>query len=94
MKKRVSSTELHPTDLHLRTAIEQSPLATAILGPDGGYLLVNSTWKELWKPALGEPSEETNVFENERFKTMGLTPYLETCRHNGEITTPLLFREA
>jgi diguanylate cyclase (GGDEF)-like protein len=94
MEERVTQTELHPTALHLRTAIEQSPLATAILDPDGGVLLVNSAWKELWKPASGEPSAETNIFENERFRTMGLTPYIETCRNNGEITTPLLFREA
>jgi hypothetical protein len=40
------------TDLHLRTALEQSPLGTAILGPDGRYLLVNAAWNALW--ALGE----------------------------------------
>jgi PAS domain-containing protein len=54
--QRSSPTELHPTELHLRTAIEQSPLATAILDPYGGYLLVNSAWKELWAPGVGGPS--------------------------------------
>src|SRR5215203_7205963 len=83
-----------PTDLYLSTMIEQSPLATAVLDPDGRYLLVNSSWKELWALGVGGPSEEPNVFENERFMAMGLTPYLEACRRNGEITTPLLFREA
>ena len=43
---------LKTTDLHLRTAIEQSPLGTAILGPDGRHLLVNSAWNSLL--ALGE----------------------------------------
>lgn len=41
------------THLHLRTAIEQSPLATALLGPDGRYLLVNAAWNALWSLGVG-----------------------------------------
>ena len=82
------------TDLHLRTAIEQSPLATAILGPDGSYLLVNAAWNELWGLGEGEPLGGSNVFESERLRALGLTPYLEECGKNGEVITPLLFHEA
>jgi diguanylate cyclase (GGDEF)-like protein len=79
------------TQLHLRTAIEQSPLATAILGPDGRYLLVNDAWKALWSLAVGEPPEGSNVFEDERLRAMGLIPYLEECRADGVVSTsPLL----
>ena len=79
------------THLHLRTAIEQSPLATAILGPDGRYLLVNAAWKALWSLAVGEPPEGSNVFEDERLRAMGLIPYLEECRADGAVTVaPLL----
>jgi diguanylate cyclase (GGDEF)-like protein len=81
------------TDLHLRTALEQSPLGTAILGPDGRYLLVNAAWNAMW--VLGEdgPPEDSSVFENERLRAMGLIPYLEECRQNGKVTTPILFCE-
>jgi diguanylate cyclase (GGDEF)-like protein len=89
IEKRGSSTELH-----LRTVIEQSPLATAILDPDGRYLLVNAAWNALW--SLGEYGflEGSSVFDSERLRAMGLTAYLEECRQNGEVTEPLLFREA
>ena len=82
------------TDLHLRTAMEQSPLGTAIVDPDGRYLLVNAAWNALWALGEGGPPEDSSVFENERLRAMGLIPYLEECRQNGEVTTPILFCEA
>jgi PAS domain-containing protein len=82
-RKRGSSTELH-----LGTAIEQSPLATAILDPGGRYLLVNAAWNALWPTGEGL-AETSNVFESERLRAMGLTPYLEECRYSGKLTTPL-----
>jgi PAS domain-containing protein len=79
------------THLHLRTAIEQSPLATAILGPDGRYLLINAAWNALWSLGVGGPPEGSNVFEDERLRAMGLIPYLEECRAGGVVSTsPLL----
>ena len=89
IEKRGSS-----TDLHLRTATEQSPLATAILGPDGRYLLVNAAWKALWALGEGNPPKNSSIFEDERLYAMGLTAYIEECRRNSAVTTPLLFREA
>jgi len=82
---------------HLRTAIEQSPLATAILGPDGRYLLVNAAWNALWSLGVGKLPEGSNVFEDERLRAVGLIPYLEECRADGAVSTsPLLLetREA
>ena len=88
IEKRGSSIELH-----LRTAIEQSPLATAILDPDGRCLLVNDVWNALWGSGVDGLPKGSSVFESERLRTMGLTAYLEECRQNGEVSTPLLFRE-
>jgi diguanylate cyclase (GGDEF)-like protein len=66
-------------------------MATAILGPDGRYLLVNAAWKALWSLAVGEPPEGSNVFEDERLRAIGLIPYLEECRAGGAVTaSPLL----
>jgi len=86
IEKRGSS-----TDLHLRTAMEQSPLGTAIVDPDGRYLLVNAAWNALWALEEGGPPKDSSVFENERLRAMGLTTYLEEYRQNGEVTTPILF---
>src|SRR5829696_1335720 len=82
------------TGLHLRTAIEQSPLATAILDPDGRCLLVNDAWNALWASVEDGLPKGSSVFESERLRTTGLTAYLQECRQNGEVSTPLLFREA
>lgn len=81
-------------ELHLRTAIEQSPLATAILDPDGRCLLVNAAWNALWASVDGGFPEGSSLFESEQLRAMGLTSYLEECRQAGELTTPLLFHGA
>ena len=81
-------------ELHLRTAIEQSPLATAILDPDGRCLLVNAAWNALWAPVEDGFPEGSSLFESEQLRAMGLTSYLEECRQAGELTTPLLFHAA
>jgi diguanylate cyclase (GGDEF)-like protein len=79
------------TYLYLRTAIEQSPLPTAILGPHGRYLLVNAAWNALWSLGVGGPPEASNAFEDERLRAVGLIPYLEECRADGAVSTsPLL----
>src|SRR5918993_3978433 len=85
---------LRATDVDLRTAIEQFPRGTAILGPDGQCLLVNAAWDALWDPRESGLQEGSNVFENERLRAMGLIPYLRECMDNGEVHTPLLFCEA
>lgn len=79
------------THLHLRTAIEQSPLATALLGPDGRYLLVNAAWNALWSLGVGGTPQSSNAFDDERLRAMGLLPYLKGCRDDGAVTaSPLL----
>jgi diguanylate cyclase (GGDEF)-like protein/PAS domain S-box-containing protein len=89
IEKRGSSTELH-----LRTAIEQSPLATAILDPNGRCLLVNAAWNALWASVEEGLPEGSSLFENKRLRAMGITTYLEECRQHGVVTTPLMFHEA
>jgi diguanylate cyclase (GGDEF)-like protein len=84
---------LKESDLYLRTAIEQSPLATAILGPDGRYLLVNAAWNALLSLAVGRAADGSNAFEDERLRSMGLIPYLQECRTDGAVTTSPLFLE-
>ena len=81
------------TRLHLHSAIQQSPLATALLGPDGRYLLVNAAWNALWSLGLDGPPEGSNAFEDERLRAAGLIPYLEECRADGAVTSAPLSLE-
>jgi diguanylate cyclase (GGDEF)-like protein len=55
---------------------------------------VNAAWNALSSPGEEGFVETSNVFESERLRALGLTPYLEECRYDGKLTTPLLFREA
>ena len=77
----------------MRTAIEQSPLATAILDPNGRCLLVNAAWNALWASVEEGLPEGSSLFENKRLRAMGITTYLEECRQHGVVTTPLMFHE-
>lgn len=88
MGKRVSSNKLH-----LRTAIEQSPLGTIIFDSDGRCLLVNAAWNELWDLEEGNILEGTNVFENSEMLAMGLITYLRKSMDDGKVVTPLLCYE-
>ena len=78
-------------DVYLRTAIEQSPLATLIFDPDGRCLLVNAAWKALWGGS-GESTivEGSNVFESPEVRAMGLIPYLTKSMGDGKTVSPLL----
>ena len=82
------------TDIHLRTAVEQSPLGTIIFDPDGVCLLVNKAWNALWDIEDDDTLVETsNIFESDQIHAMGLVPYLKETMGDGETTTPLLFYE-
>ncbi len=83
------------TDVHLHTAIEQSPLGTVIFDPDGVCLLVNRAWHALWDVEGGETlSKGRNIFESDEIRAMGLVPYMKETMGDGAVTTPLLFYEA
>lgn len=82
------------TEVHLHTAVEQSPLGTIIVDPEGGCLMVNDAWNNLWGPGEDEFLVGSNIFEHEQSRAMGLIPYLQECMGDGEVTTPLLFYES
>ncbi|MBA3791885.1 MAG: EAL domain-containing protein [Rubrobacter sp.] len=82
------------TKVHLRTAIEQSPLGTIIVDPDGRCILVNAAWNDLW--GMGEDSSlvGSSIFDHHQALAMGLIPYVKECMGDGGVITPLLFYES
>jgi len=81
------------TEVHLRTAIEQSPLGTIIVDPDGRCILVNAAWNDLWSLREDESLVGSNIFEHDQARAMGLIPYVKECMGDGGVVTPLLFYE-
>ncbi len=82
------------SELHLRTAIEQSPLGTVIFDSYGRCLLVNAAWSALWDLEEDETLEEgDNVFESNEIRSMGLIPYLRGTMNDGRVVTPILHYE-
>ena len=82
------------TEVHLRTAIEQSPLGTIIVDPDGRCILVNAACNDLW--GMGEDSSlvGSSIFDHHQALAMGLIPYVKECMGDGGVITPLLFYES
>jgi len=81
------------TEVHLRTAIEQSPLGTIIVDPDGRCMMVNGAWNDLWSLREDESLVGSNIFEHDQARAMGLIPYVKECMGDGGVVTPLLFYE-
>ncbi len=67
---------LQRSEIRFRTSIEQSPLSTQILSPDGRTVQVNKAWEELWgmtKEQLGD----RNILFDEQLAAKGVMPYIK-----------------
>ncbi|MBA3425695.1 MAG: PAS domain-containing protein [Rubrobacter sp.] len=54
------------TEVHLRTAIEQSPLGTIVVDPVGRCLMFNDAWNNLWSVGEDQSLIGSNIFEHRR----------------------------
>lgn len=59
-----------------RTIIEQSPLSTQILSPQGKTLIVNKAWEELWGAKL-EQLKNYNMLEDKQLIKSGTMSYIK-----------------
>jgi PAS domain S-box-containing protein len=73
-KSRQEDTQL--SEIRYRTIIEQSPLSTQILSPDGSTLQVNKAWEELWG-ATFEQLKDYNMLEDKQLVGLGIMPYIK-----------------
>jgi PAS domain S-box-containing protein len=60
-----------------RKLVDQSPLSTQILSPDGRTLRVNRAWEELWGGTLEEHLADYNLRADPQLRALGLEPLIE-----------------
>src|SRR5829696_3819618 len=74
-ERRRAEVALRASETRFRLMVEQSPLSTQILAPDGSTLQVNRAWEELWGVTLDQISGY-NVREDPQLIDKGLMPYI------------------
>ncbi|MDQ3430372.1 MAG: PAS domain S-box protein [Actinomycetota bacterium] len=74
-KRKLAEEALRMSETRFRTVIEQSPLSTQILSPEGRTLRVNRAWEELWGATL-EDIEGYNMLEDRQLVEKGIMPHI------------------
>jgi signal transduction histidine kinase/PAS domain-containing protein/ActR/RegA family two-component response regulator len=72
-----------------RAILEQSPMSTQILAPDGRTLAVNAAWEALWGLRL-EDLAAYNVFEDPQLEAKGIAPLLRRAAAGEAVELPLI----
>lgn len=68
--------QLQQSEVRFRTLIEQCPLSTQILSPDGRTLQVNQAWEALWGITL-ERLGDYNMLADPQLAEKGVLPYIQ-----------------
>ncbi len=66
---------LHMSESRFRSLVEQSPLSTQILAPDGRTVQVNRAWEHLWGVSLDE-IRDYNILHDPQLVAKGIMPYI------------------
>lgn len=69
------SQALHLSEARFRLLVEQSPLSTQILDPDGWTVQVNRAWETLWGVTL-EQMRDYNILHDPQLVAKGIMPYI------------------
>ncbi|HXG94189.1 MAG TPA: CHASE domain-containing protein [Blastocatellia bacterium] len=73
---RQSESLLRESEARFRALVEQSPLSTQILAPDGRTLRVNRAWEKLFGVTLDQIGDY-NILKDEQLIAKGVMPYIE-----------------
>lgn len=68
--------ELRISETRFRALVDQSPLSTQIMAPDGRILQVNRAWEQLWGITLDQ-IPEYNLLKDEQLVAKGIMPYIQ-----------------
>jgi PAS domain S-box-containing protein len=77
-ERRELEESLRRSELRFRTIIEQFPLSTQVLAPDGTTLMVNRAWEQLWGVTL-EQIRGYNLLEDAQLVEKGAMPFLRAA---------------
>lgn len=86
---RLSKESQRHSDERLRAVVEQAPLIVHSFTPDGFSLMPSDNWDRFWHE--GEETNGSNLFNDERLRSVGLTPYIEKSVEDRDVVaTPTL----
>jgi PAS domain S-box-containing protein len=88
-QRRRSDEELRLSERRFRTMIEQSPLSTSILTPDGDTIATNKAWERLWGFTLEEIGGY-NPLTDEMMRESGIADKLRLAFAGEAVTLPPL----
>ncbi|MCT7970503.1 CHASE domain-containing sensor histidine kinase [Laspinema olomoucense] len=78
---------LKNSETRFRTLIEQSPLSTQILSPQGQTIQVNRAWEELWGITLAELGDY-NMLQDQQLVEKGIMPYIKKAFEGESVAIP------
>lgn len=88
-KRRLLEENLRQSERRFRAIIEQSPLSTQILAPDGSTLGVNEAWRKLWGISL-EDLAAYNLLDDPQLHAAGVTPLLKRAFAGESVELPTI----
>jgi PAS domain S-box-containing protein len=68
--------EFHMSEVRYRSLVEQSPLSTQIMSPDGRTLRVNHAWEKLWG-VTADQIKDYNMLKDQQLVEKGVMPYIK-----------------
>lgn len=83
---------LKNSETRFRTLIEQSPLSTQIISPQGQTLQVNRAWEELWGITLAELGDY-NILQDQQLVEKGIMPYIKKAFEGEGVAIPPVLYE-
>lgn len=78
---------LKNSETRFRTLIEQSPLSTQIISPQGQTLQVNRAWEQLWGITLAELGDY-NILQDQQLVEKGIMPYIKKAFEGEGVAIP------
>ena len=78
---------LHLSEARFRLLVEQSPLSTQILAPDGSTVQVNHAWETLWGVTL-EQIRDYNILDDPQLVAKGVMPYVQRAFAGEAVAIP------
>lgn len=86
-RRRIAVEQLLLSETRFRLLVEQSPLSTQVLGPDGKTVQVNRAWKKMWGLELQDVQGQP-IFDSEELLAEELKSYLGLAFAGETVTVP------